>query len=49
MGVDGCLGKFLILKGAWTTINYTDAVYDEQASRFSARCHMRGPAGVSMA
>jgi hypothetical protein len=38
-----------IPEDAWTTIEYTDAVYDEQTSRFSARCHIRGPAGVSMA
>ena len=31
------------------TIEHTDAVYDEQTSRFSRRCHIRGPAGVSMA
>ena len=34
---------------AWTRIEYTDAVDDEQTSRFSARCHIRGSAGVSMA
>jgi hypothetical protein len=38
-----------IPEDAWSTIEYTDAVNDEQTSRSPARCHIHGPAGVSMA
>ena len=37
-----------IPEDALPTVEYTDAVNDEQTSLFSARCHIRGPAGVSM-
>jgi hypothetical protein len=32
----------------WITIEYADVVNDDETSRFSAPCHIRGPAGVFM-
>jgi hypothetical protein len=38
-----------IPEDAWTTIENSDAVYMNRPAASPARCHIRGPAGVSMA
>jgi hypothetical protein len=39
----------LVPEDAWTTIENTDAVYVNRPAASPTRCHIRGPAGVSMA